>query len=255
MKTILITGASNGIMYNFIKNNKEKYNIIATTRTEKQAQRLKEKGINSFKLDVTNEKDRNKIKNLDIDIYIQNAAIGIGGSIAEIKMDKVRENYETNVFSNFELLQIVLKKMINQNSGRIIIMSSLITMYPIKFLGIYGSTKASIKHLGTCLNKEIKLINKNIKIKIIEPGMYKTGFNQVMLENKYDWMEIESYFKEILDKIRKQETLLTNIVETKKITSITKKIEQAIKENNNKIYYKAPLIQKIPVKLYNIIKN
>ena len=29
----------------------------------------------------------------------------------------------------------------------------------------------------------MKLIDKNIKIKLVEPGIYKTGFNRFMIEN------------------------------------------------------------------------
>src|SRR5699024_5100227 len=136
---------------------------------------------------------------------INNAAIGIGGSISEIKMNKVRENFEVNVFSSFEVVQIVLKQMIERKTGKIIIMGSLAALIPINFLGVYCATKASIQKLTLTLQNEIKMINKNIKVVLIEPGLYKTGFNQVMLENKYDWMNIDSYFKPELDMIRKKE--------------------------------------------------
>ena len=38
----------------------------------------------------------------------------------------------------------------------------------------------------------MKLLDTEIKIVLVEPGMYHTGFNQVMLENKYDWMNEKS---------------------------------------------------------------
>ena len=60
-------------------------------------------------------------------------------------------------------------------------MSSLIGLMPLKFLGVYSATKASIIHLTTTLKEELKLLDTNIKVVLIEPGMYHTGFNQVML--------------------------------------------------------------------------
>lgn len=70
---------------------------------------------------------------MDIDCLFNNAAVALGGSIIEADMDYVRENFEVNVFSSFRLLQIVLRNMIEKNKGRIIVMSSLASMFPIPF--------------------------------------------------------------------------------------------------------------------------
>ena len=125
MKRILYTGARSGIAINTInKIINEDYYLYLTVHTDKQLEYLQNKyrdnkNIECFKLDITDKKDREKIKNLDIDILINNAAIGEGGSLAEIDMDRVRNNFETNVFSSFEIVQIVLKKMIKKDNGKI----------------------------------------------------------------------------------------------------------------------------------------
>ncbi len=210
MKTILMTGARSGIAADVIKKLKTKnYKIYVAVHTDTQCKRIKkisknDKNIYCIKLDVTDKEDIKKLNKIDVDILISFAAIGNGGLISEIKMDKVRENFEVNVFSNFEIVQIVIKNMIKKDSGKIIMISSLAGILPLKFLGSYCATKSSIIMLTQVLKKEIKLISKNIKISLIEPGMYHTGFNQVMLENKYDWMSINSYFEEQLNIIRKK---------------------------------------------------
>lgn len=260
MKKILVTGARSGIANSLIERIKNKKILIyITVHTKKELIRVKEKyknykNIKCFKLDITSENDRKFLENLDIDILINIAGIGYGGSISEIPMDLVRENFETNVFSSFEIVQMVIKKMIQKNSGKIIIMSSLIGLMPLKFLGVYSATKASIIHLTTTLKDELKLLNTNIKIVLIEPGMYHTGFNQVMLENKYDWMSEKSYFKEELDLIRKKENIFFNLFEKKKLNSIVSKIEKSVLEENPKFIYRAPLLQVIGVKLYQLFK-
>ena len=259
MKKILYTGAASGIAKEVIKKIKHKYYIYVGTHNKKQLELVKqkyknEKNIQVIKLDITDKNDIEKIKKLDIDILICNAAIGYGGSISEIDMKKVRNNFEVNVFANFELVQIVLKKMIKKDSGKIIMMSSLSGIMPIKFLGVYSATKASINKLTETLKKEIKLLTKNIKILLIEPGMYKTGFNQVMLENKYDWMEKESYFKKELELIRKKENYFWNLFERKKLESIVKQIVKSV-ETNNKFKYSAPTSQRIIAKIYSLIKD
>ncbi|MEG0025693.1 MAG: SDR family NAD(P)-dependent oxidoreductase [Bacilli bacterium] len=259
MKKILYTGASSGIARKVIKKLKREYYIYVSVHTKKQLELIskyyyQEKNIECIKLDITNKDDIKKINNLDIDILINNAAIGIGGSISEINMNKVRENFETNVFSSFTIVQIVLKQMIKKGRGRIIIMGSLAAIIPIKFLGVYCATKASIQKLTLTLQKEIKLINKKINIILIEPGLYKTGFNQVMLDNKYDFMEKTSYFNNELELIRKKETLFFKLLEHNKLNSIVNKIILAVKEKRPKGIYRAPITQVIGSKLYQLFK-
>ncbi|MDD2181573.1 MAG: SDR family NAD(P)-dependent oxidoreductase, partial [Bacilli bacterium] len=153
MKKILFTGARSGIAHATIKRllNKD-YLIYLTVHTDKQLELVRETYKNNenvicLKIDITNKEDLIKLEGLDIDILVSNASIGEGGSIVEIPMDKVRNNFEVNVFSNFEIIQKVFKQMIKKNNGRIIVMSSLIRLVPINFLGVYSATKASISNL------------------------------------------------------------------------------------------------------------
>lgn len=262
MKNILITGARSGIGNSVIEKIKHKnYHIYLAVHTEKQLKSIKEKykknkNMTCFKLDLTNKDDIEKVKGLDIDILINNAATNMGGSIAELQMDKVRENFEVNVFGPFEIIQIILKDMINKNKqGKIINIASLAGIIPQNFIGVYSATKASIIKLTTTLKNELKLINKNIKIVLIEPGLYQTGFNEVMFENKYDWMKKDSLFKEELNIIRNKENYLLTHFQKRKLNSITNKIVKAIKCKNPKFIYRAPISQVIFAKLYQLFKE
>lgn len=253
---ILITGATSGIGFQvarklFLKG----HEVIITTHTLKQANLLRKNldlDIKVMKIDITEKKDRDKIKKLDLDVLINHAGIGEGGSISEIDMEKVRKNFEVNVFSSFELMQIVLKKMINNNSGKIFVTASLLGLMPMKFLGVYSATKASIISLATSLKKELKILDKNITISIIEPGAYNTGFNQVMLENKYSWMEKKSYFKDYIDEIREEETRIFELLEKNDLSTIVDKIVEAVESEKPKFIIRAPISQVIGVKLYEI---
>ncbi len=259
MKKILITGARSGIGYATIKKLLNKnYEIYLTVHTEGQQKVLKEKyknykNVYCFKLDVTNKQDLKKLEQLDIDILFCNAAIGYSGSIAEIPINLVRENFEVNVFSNFQVVQIIIEKMLQKNSGKIIMMSSIARLIPNKFLGVYSATKASISNLTYSLKKELKFLKSNIKTILIEPGAYHTGFNQVILENKYDWMNNNSYFKEHLELIRTKEFKYFNMIERKNLNSITNQIVRAIESDNPKFIYRAPFSQAITAKIINFI--
>ena len=254
---ILITGASSGIGFDVgVKLANKGYHVYLTTENDKQLEVLKDKikgidNIDIFKLNITVKNDIKKLKKLDIDVFISNAAIGQGGSIIDIEMEKIKECYDVNVISNINVLKIVINNMIKKNSGKIIIMSSMISNISLPFLGIYASTKASLSMLGKCLRKELKIINDNIKVSVIEPGIYKTGFNRVMIENgktsKYYmfYRSIEEMNKAILDFIGENN-----------LDSITNKIVRAVEDKNPKCIYRAPLLENILIKLYiKIIKK
>jgi len=259
MKTVLFTGARSGIAASVIdKLINDDYLIYVTVHTLEQLKEVKEKykkyqNIKCFKLDVNSKKDREKIKELNIDILVSNAAVGYGGSIVNMNLKKLRDNFETNVFSNFEIIQIVLQNMLKKDSGSIIIISSLASIIPLRFLGSYCATKASINKLSQCLKKEIKLITKNITIKLVMPGMFHTGFNQVMLENKYPELK-ESIFMSKEKEIRFIEDLFWDTLEYQKLDTITNKIYKAITVDSKKFLYIAPFTQKIGAKLYQLFK-
>lgn len=259
MKTILFTGARSGIVACVIEKLKRKnYEIYVTVHTETQLEIVKEKyrkdkNIHCMKLDVTDKQDREKLTNLDIDILFCNAAVGYGGSIAEMDMGLVRYNFDVNVFSNFEVVQIVLVGMIARNKGKILLMSSLAALYPPSFLGSYAATKASISSLALTLRRELKLISSMIEVAVIEPGFYHTGFNQVMFQNKYEWMDTSTYFATCLSQIRKKEGLLERYIEKKNLCSIERKIIEAIKDKHTTSIYRAPFLQTVFAKTYQIL--
>ena len=258
MKRILITGARSGIISKVCAKliNKDYFLYIAV-HTNSELKIIEKKyqkynNVKCLKLDVISNEDKQKINELDIDILISNAAIAESGSVSEIDMNKVRNNFEVNVFSNFEIVQMVLKNMIKKGKGKIIMMSSLAGIIPLPFLGSYSSTKASIRMLTKCLNLELKLLKNNIKIVLIEPGLYKTGFNKLAFDKKYDFMDYNSYFKEQIDLIKKSENLFLALFEKKKLNSIVSKIVKAVIKENPKFIYRAPISQNVFAKIYNL---
>lgn len=261
MKKILFTGARSGIAKATIDRLKNMdYYIYATVENEKQLEAMNrmyrnDDNVESFVLDVTNKKDRDKIESLDIDILVCNAAINYGGSLAEIDVNLVRDTYEVNVFSNLELIQVALKSMIRKKKGKIIIMSSIAGIYPICFIGGYSSSKASLIKIAQTLKKEIDMLDTNVDVCLIEPGLYYTGFNQVMFENKYPSMSIDSYFKAHLELLRTRESFIHNFLEKKKLDSIVRQILLSITDNNGRFLYRAPLSQVVLAKLYSLFKE
>lgn len=246
-KTILITGAGTGIGKDtaFALFNKG-HRVIATTETDGQCQDLQEEckrlniAFEVFKLDITSATDRQKIAGYDLDVLINNAGIGESGSLAEIDINKVRHNFEVNVFSTFELSQVALSNMLAKNKGTVLFISSLAGRITIPFLGPYCMTKFALSAGAETLRNEVHRVRKNVHISLIEPGGYHTGFNQVNIAKKYDWMHAQSIFFPILDKIKKEEERQFAFTEAKSTKSIVAKIVKATEASRPKLRYSAP---------------
>ena len=249
---ILITGAYQGIAYLTALTLAERGHVVyLTCHTLKQVKALKEKlgkpkNITIMKIDITKEEDQKKV----LDLY-NHAGIALGGSIIEADMDEVRTNFEVNVFSSFRLLQLVLRQMIDKDKGRIVVMSSLASTLSIPFAGVYSATKASITSIISALQKEMFLMGTNVKVSLIEPGLYHTGFNQKFLANKYD---DGNYFKDIKKELKTFEKFMFKMLENKSLDSIVVQIVRAIEDKYPKKVYRAPFIQSKLVKIYSMFK-
>ncbi|MEE0699346.1 MAG: SDR family NAD(P)-dependent oxidoreductase [Bacilli bacterium] len=254
---ILITGAASGIAYlTALTLAERKHEVYLTCHTNEQAKNVREKvkdykNIKVMKIDITKEEDRQRVLNLNVDCLYNHAACALGGSIVEADMDKVRDNFEVNVFSSFRLLQLVLRQMIDKDRGRIVVMSSMAAVMPIPFGGIYSATKASISSIVNALKKELFIMGTNVSVALVEPGLYHTGFNDVFLDNKYN---DGKYFKDVKDELYNVEHFLLRISEKKELDSIVVQIVRAIEDKKLKKVYRAPLSYALLGKIYGFFR-
>lgn len=256
-KTILITGAASGFGKDTaIALANRGHKVIATVHREESVETLKAESKvlfkDIFKLDITLESDRNKILDLDLDVLINNAGIGESGSLAEVPLNKIRENFETNVFSTIALSQIALKKMIKKDSGTIVFISSLAGRIPMPFLGPYSMTKYALTAAGTMMRSEIKKLTRNVNITLVEPGGYHTGFNQKNLAKKYEWMDKTTLFYDKISELKKEEELQFKLTEAKSTKSIVDKIVKASEARKPRLRYVAPWWQGLGVRVLRI---
>ena len=261
-KKILITGSGTGLGYMVaLELARRGHKIIATALYDEEVKKINEYAIKnnldikSFKLDITKEEDRNKILEYDFDVLINNAAIGDSGSICEIPIENFKNVFETNVYSNILITQTAFKKFVNKGIGRIIFISSLTGRVAMPFLAPYSSSKFAIEGMVEALRLETKLINDaKIDVCLIEPGAYATGFNSENNGKMYTWITENSYFYKNIAKIKKIQTKIWNLIESKNFKSIIKKYVRAVESKHLKFRYKAPLIQAIIVKLALLFK-
>lgn len=255
---ILITGAGSGIGFlSALVLAKRGHKVYLTCHKEKEVKVIKQKlkskkNIEVLKLDATDEADIKKVLSLNIDVLYSNAAMAYSGSILEADMNKVEECFDVNVISNFKLVKLILRQMVDKNKGRIILTSSIAGIISVPFLGIYSATKASITMIGKALQKELSLIGTNVKVAIIEPGLYHTGFNQVLIDSKYD---NGKYFRDIKNELYNIEHALFKLGEKKELDSIVVKVVRAIEDKNVKSVYRAPIFYNILTRLYGVFRK
>ena len=255
-KTILITGCRRGIgRAAAIALARRGHRVLATTRTEAAAEGLARTAaveglpIETLKLDVTDAGDRSTALDRDIDVLINNAAVGESGSLAEIDLDRVRNAFEVNLFAPLELTQLVLGEMAQRDRGTVIFVSSLAGRITVPFMAPYTMTKFALSSGAETLRGELRRISSSVHVSLVEPGGYHTGFNQEMLAKKYEWMDESSYFHGIVDKIRSGEERYFRLTEQASTDSIVSQIVKAAEARRPRLRYTAPWWQGLGVRL------
>jgi len=244
-KSILITGAARGIGKDAaIRLLSRGHKVFATTHREADVAGLQNElgaGATVFKLDITDPQDRAKLANLQLDVLVNNAAQGESGSLAEIDIDRVRKLFEVNVFSGLELSQIAIKNMIEQGGGTIVFISSVAGRFPAPFVMPYAMTKFAVSAAAAGLRDEMKTLGKGIRVSVVEPGPYATGFNQRLSDSRFEWMREGSLFSPAqIEKMKAETEKQFRLTELKSNASIVRKIVKAAEARNPKLRYVAP---------------
>ncbi|TMW70068.1 SDR family oxidoreductase [Alteribacter natronophilus] len=198
-KTIFITGAGSGLgKGTAIGLAKKGHKIIASVETISQVTSLREAAeaqgadLEVIKLDITDKRDQELLKEYDYDVFVANAAVGEGGPVSEIPVDRVRAIYETNVFSTLENAQIAARKFVEKKSGKIVFLSSIVGIVSLPHLGAYSSSKHAVEGLAKAMKEELE--EHGVQVATINPGPFETGFNDRMFEEKWKWYDEDSNF-------------------------------------------------------------
>jgi short-subunit dehydrogenase len=193
--------------------------------------------------------DREKLHGYDIDVLVNNAGIGESGSLAEIPLQKIRDNFEVNVFGTIALTQLVLQKMIPREYGTVLFVSSLGGRITMPFLSAYTMTKFALSAGADALRQEVRKITPHVHIALIEPGAYHTGFNQKNIAKQFVWMNESSFFFGIKDRIHTELERQFSILEVQSTQSVVKQIVKACEAPKPKLRYTTPWWQALGVQI------
>jgi short-subunit dehydrogenase len=198
-KRILITGAGSGFgRESALRLAQDGHQVIATVQNEKQIPELKQAAavrgteMQVKKLDLLSDSDRDAALQWEIDVLVNNGAIGEGGPIAEIPLQLVRNVFEVNLFSTLALTQGFVKKMVKLGSGRVIFVSSIAGLVSGAYLGPYAASKHALEAIADSMR--VELAPYGIQVATLNPGPYATGFNDRMVESYRRWYDPKRNF-------------------------------------------------------------
>lgn len=195
---ILITGCSTGIGYFCAQElAKTGYKVFATCRYEKDVKRLKDEGLNAYKLDLKSSSSIQKavdwvVEQTDgkIDVLFNNGAYGQPGAVEDLTREVLKEQFETNVFGTQELTNKVLPYMRKKGFGRVVYNSSVLGIISMSYRGAYNSSKYAIE--GLCDTMRLELEGSGIDVVLIEPGPIRSDFRKNALKKFKDNIDIKN---------------------------------------------------------------
>lgn len=175
MKTLVITGGSNGIGRAAAKKfSAEGYRVFELSRHGKD-----EDGIVHITAEVSDERSvKSAFKEISeqtdkIDVLICNAGFGISGAAEFTELDSAKKQFDVNFFGAFLTVKYALS-LVKRARGRIIFSSSAAAVFSIPFQGFYSASKAAVNSLSNALRNELKAFG--VSVCTLQMGDASTGF-------------------------------------------------------------------------------
>ena len=182
-RPVLVTGCSSGIGMAVASRLLRRGAIVyATARRTDTLTELERAGARILPLDVTNEQSmRAAVETIEresgaVGALVNNAGYSQSGAIEEVPIDRVRQQFETNVFGPVRLTQLVLPGMRQQRSGRIVNIGSMGGRLVFPGGGIYHATKYALEAISDALRFEVA--GFGIAVVLIQPGLIRTAFSR-----------------------------------------------------------------------------
>lgn len=130
--------------------------------------------------DVRNSDERESwvVKTLSrwgrVDLLVNNAGYAQRGPLEDVSLDRMRANFETNVFALVGMSQLVIPHMRERRFGRIVNIGSVAGRIARPYSAIYDATKHAVNAFSDGLRGE--LAADGIDVIVVEPGYIVTEF-------------------------------------------------------------------------------
>ncbi|MDN3588345.1 SDR family NAD(P)-dependent oxidoreductase [Pedobacter aquatilis] len=183
-KVWFVTGASKGLGLSLVKQLlKSGQYVAATSRNVNELAAAVNSNSEKFLPLAVNLSDELNVEQAinatisqfgKIDVIINNAGYGIGGSIEELTDLETRNSFDVNVFGTLNVIRKVMPHLRKQQSGHIINIASIAGISGAIGWAVYSATKAAVIALSEVLAEDVKAFG--IKVTVISPGAFRTSF-------------------------------------------------------------------------------
>lgn len=181
----LVTGASSGIGREMAKILAKKgYALILAARNKKALEELAaslDTKVLTVPIDLSKKKNCIKLyhmlKDKPIDVVINNAGFGVFGELYKTNLQNELNMLNVNIYAVHILTKLFLRKMLKENRGYILNVSSLAGYMPGPYMSSYYASKAYVLNLTAAAEAEVKKKKRNVSVSAFCPGPVDTDFN------------------------------------------------------------------------------
>ncbi len=193
-KVVVVTGASMGIGEAIAKVfADEGASVVLLSRDANRAEAARHRVGHTDRTlamacDVRNREDIERALALTlhhfdrVDVWVNNAGVGIRDSVADMETSALRELFETNFFGAIACMQAVVPAMREEGGGAIINISSVAGHIPVPFMALYCASKFAVNALGKGARLELK--RDHINVLTVCPGYVSTDFGEHLVANR-----------------------------------------------------------------------
>jgi NAD(P)-dependent dehydrogenase (short-subunit alcohol dehydrogenase family) len=182
-RAVLITGCSTGIgRATALRLRRSGREVYATARKPETLGDLEAAGCHTLALDVNDEASMQAAvavveeREGAVGILVNNAGYSQSGALETLPMERVRAQFETNVFGLLRLCQLVLPGMRRQRFGRIVNVGSVAGRLTFPGGGAYHAAKHAVEALSDALRFEVQ--GFGVDVVLIQPGFIRTSFSE-----------------------------------------------------------------------------
>jgi NAD(P)-dependent dehydrogenase (short-subunit alcohol dehydrogenase family) len=206
-KVVLITGASSGMGAAAQLFLERGWAVYAGARRVERMAELERLGARVSALDVT-KTDSNRAfvdqavaEQGRVDVLVNNAGYGEYGSVEDLPLARVRDQFDVNFFGAVDMAQLVLPIMRGQGSGRIVNISSIGGDLYTPLGAFYHATKSALQQYSDTLDTETRPFG--VRSVVVQPGGTQSEWSKIALANARHNLAPDSAYRPLVEAIER----------------------------------------------------
>jgi NAD(P)-dependent dehydrogenase (short-subunit alcohol dehydrogenase family) len=173
---ILITGASTGMgRETALELARRGHEVYAATRFPARLEEV-HPGIRPVALDLTDPASvEERVREIGaVDALINNAGYGLVSTVEEADEERMRDQFEVNLFGVLRMCRAVIPGMRERGGGVIVNVSSFLGKIGLPLLTFYNASKYAVEGITDSLRYELRPFG--IRVHSVMPGFFDTCF-------------------------------------------------------------------------------